>query len=141
MPGPAPKGFWYYVEKSAGCWLYQGGLTEDGYGVYRHERRSVRAHRHAYELLVGPIPPGRQLDHLCRGRNCVNPAHLEPVTPRENTMRGLTITAANAAKRACANDHPFTSENTYIRPDGARGCRECRREATRRWNARQKEPA
>ena len=78
------------------------------------------AHRVAYELQVGPIPVGLQLDHLCRVRSCVNPAHLEPVTSAENTRRGL-----RAMKTHCPQGHPYAGENLLIRPTGQRRCRTC----------------
>jgi hypothetical protein len=135
---PRAKGFWHFVTKTDACWLFVGGLTEDGYGVYMDHQVAKRAHRHAYEVMVGPIPEGLQLDHLCRVRNCVNPDHLEPVTPRENTLRGFGITAVNAAKTHCKNDHEFTAENTYVRPDGARTCRACRVEVQARYYRKQR---
>ncbi len=86
------KGFWDYVNKTATCWLWKGGMTR-GYGVYAVWRgnryRNTRAHRVAYELTIGFIPVGLEIDHLCRVRNCVNPAHLEAVTHRENILRGI----------------------------------------------------
>jgi hypothetical protein len=79
------------VEKLDGCWIWTGATVANGYGVmhvWRDGRNtSIRAHRFAYELLVGAIPDGHQLDHLCGVRRCVNPAHLEPVTARENVRR------------------------------------------------------
>ena len=135
--------FWRRVEKTDDCWIWRGGMSSKGYGLLgigvQGER--VNAHRYAYELLVGPIPPGLEIDHLCRVRHCVNPAHLEPVTGRENTRRG-EAGRWHAIERSltthCPNRHPFDDANTYRRPDGARGCRECMREATRQWRKRQK---
>jgi hypothetical protein len=69
-----------------GCWLWTGTLRS-GYGRFRADGRLVQAHRYSYERAVGPIPADRQLDHLCRVRRCVNPDHLEPVTPSENVLR------------------------------------------------------
>ena len=94
------------------------------------------AHRVAYRLEVGPIPRGLVLDHLCRVRNCVRPDHLEPVTRGENVLRGETIPAANRAKTACKDGHDFDEENTYIAPNGHRGCRKCRAAAQARYHAR-----
>ena len=70
--------FWTKVNKSSGsCWLWVGGISRYGYGEFWHNGGNYRAHRFSYELLVGPIPEGLQIDHLCRVRNCVNPARLE----------------------------------------------------------------
>ena len=82
------------------------------------------AHRMIYELLVGPIPDGLEIDHLCRNRGCVNPGHMEPVTHRENLMRGDTVAAANPAKTHCIRGHPYDDENTY-RYGSHRYCRAC----------------
>lgn len=81
------------------------------------------AHRLAYEGLVGPIPEGLQIDHLCRVRNCVNPEHLEPVTSRENTMRGDNWSAKYAKMTTCAKGHSFDA----VTKDGKRKCKTCRR--------------
>lgn len=78
---------WSKVNKTDTCWLWTAA-TEKGYGLYRHDGRLSKAHRVVYELLVGPVPTGLDLDHLCRVRNCVNPAHLEPVTRAVNLRRG-----------------------------------------------------
>ena len=97
----------------------------------------VLAHRWSYEYHVGPIPDGLQLDHLCRVRHCVNPQHLEPVTARENTLRGMSFVAHLAARTECINGHPLTGGN--LRMEGTvRRCRACKREEARRRRARQK---
>ena len=75
----------------SGCWLWKGLVDRDGYGVFGLNRRSFRAHRVAYELLVGPIPDGLMIDHLCRVTSCINPDHLEPVTNKENQARGSAV--------------------------------------------------
>jgi hypothetical protein len=95
------------------------------------------SHRYAYEISVGPIPEGLTIDHLCRVRACVNPAHLEAVTQWENTMRAPeTLGAINAAKTECLRGHPFSDENTYYSRDGRRHCRECARTYEQRKKAR-----
>ena len=114
----------------SGCLLWTGGTVRNGYGRIFVLGRPKMAHRVAYEMLNEPIPAGMQLDHLCRVRRCCSPAHLEPVTGRENKLRGQTVNAANAAKDQCDHGHPFSSANTYIWR-GARHCRACRREFDR----------
>ena len=130
---PAAR-FWEHVEKTGDCWLWTAKQNGKGYGKFTvgrrslGQRRDIYAHRFAYELLVGSIPDGLQLDHLCRVRNCVNPAHLEPVTPGENTRRG-----GPASKTRCDYGHEFTPENTYRQPStGRRSCLKCRRLVHRR---------
>lgn len=83
------------------------------------------AHKWAYESIVGPVPEGMELDHLCRNRACVNPAHLEAVSRRVNQLRGLSISAKNARKTHCVHGHPLTGENVY-EWRGSRYCRACR---------------
>ena len=118
----ATEGFWAKVDKTETCWLWKRALNYAGYGAVRWNRKVVGAHRVAYELLVGPIPHGLVLDHLCRVRNCVNPEHLDPVTNRENQRRGKH----GVLKTHCVNGHEFTPENIYIQPKaGTRSCRVC----------------
>jgi hypothetical protein len=96
-----------------------------GYGAFMVGGRNVRVHRWAYETLVGPIPDGLVIDHLCRVRNCVNPDHLEPVTHRENIRRG-EAGAWNRVKTHCPQGHEYTPENTRY-SGTTRNCRECQR--------------
>jgi hypothetical protein len=119
--------FWEKVDRRGPdeCWPWLGTHATNGYGrAWIDHRRRAPAHRIAYELVRDPIPAGLSLDHLCRNRDCVNPAHLEPVTNRENVLRGVGHTAVNAAKTACKRGHPFDEANTY-RAKGHRYCRTC----------------
>lgn len=119
-----------YIEDVAGCWLWTGPVTPKGYG----RQGSRLAHRVVYERLVGPIPKGLTLDHLCRQPGCVRPSHLEPVTMRVNLLRGDTVTAANAAVTECPQGHAYDATNTYVTKQGVRQCRPCHaaRERVRR---------
>lgn len=109
------------------CWLWTRTLNHHGYGKINFLGMTVSAHRAAYYLLVGEVPAGMELDHLCRVRHCVNPAHLEPVTRRVNLLRGRTPAAANAAKSHCSRGHELTPDNllTNELKRGARSCRQC----------------
>ena len=108
------------------CWLWKGGLSQAGYGRYQiHKSRTKIAHRLAYELVIGPIPEGLVLDHLCRRRNCVKPTHLEAVTNLENIERGLV----GASRRThCKHGHPLDEANTIqlFKPTGQKRGRQCR---------------
>jgi hypothetical protein len=117
------------------CWLWTGSVDGKGYGQIRRGRRSeglARTHRIGYELLVGPIPDGHEPDHRCRRHRCWNPEHLEPITHRENVLRGESPQARNARKTHCPQGHPYDATNTYFMPDGSRRCRACNRERARR---------
>ena len=116
-----------------GCWLWPGALTHDGYGRIQDQGKARLAHRVVYEHLIGPVPSELQLDHLCRVRRCVNPSHLEPVTLRENLMRGNTPARLNADKTQCPKGHEYAGDNLVNRADGARGCRACTLERDRIW--------
>jgi hypothetical protein len=118
-----------WINFETGCWEWTATRNKKGYGVI-WDGKTRGAHRVAYELFVGPIPEGLQLDHLCRVRHCVNPAHLEPVTCRENLLRGETITAKRAAVTECPKGHKYSQANTYYRPDGCRECRLCKNEGS-----------
>lgn len=109
------------------CWEWTGSRS-NGYGYFAPPPgdRAVGAHRWAYEHLIGAVPDGCQLDHLCRNRACVNPDHLEPVIQRTNILRGASPAARNAAKTHCPQGHPYDETNTYRSPGrSARYCRTC----------------
>ena len=126
----------FHVDRSGECWIWQSSTMLNGYGQIKVARRNRLAHRVSYETFVGPIPEGLHLDHLCRVRACVNPAHLEPVTCRENLHRS-PLTKASVT--ACPYGHSFDADNTYIRSMGHRACRACDR--TRRRIRRAMTPA
>lgn len=101
---PESERFWEKVEKTATCWLWTGAISgRTGYGsfclspAFVGDRRLIGAHRWAYENTVGPVPKGLVLDHLCCVRRCVNPDHLEPVTYRENFLRGVQSSTRGAS--------------------------------------------
>lgn len=119
------------VQLIRGCWEWTGAKNAGGYGVCRGQQ----AHRASYELLVGPIPAGLQLDHLCRNRACVNPDHLEPVTRKVNILRGEGVAAKNARKTHCLNGHELTGHN-LIQHKGGRECRACARRRFEEYKAR-----
>lgn len=123
-------------EPNSGCWIWIGARDQDGYGRTDRMPGTRLAHRVIYQSLVGPIPEGLTIDHLCRVRCCVNPGHLEPVAHGINTLRGATVTAVNAAKTHCIYGHPFTPKNTYRRSNGNRRCRMCLNAAVRRYQRR-----
>lgn len=112
------------------CWLWTGDVSSHGYGrITLRPGCRIYAHRWVYEQLVGPIPLGLTIDHLCRVRHCVNPSHMEPVTRKENVLRGISPSLAGYRNGTCARGHPKTPENVYMRKDRPRkwNCRACAR--------------
>jgi hypothetical protein len=112
---------------SSGCWIWLGWKNELGYGWTHFNGRKESVHRTAYTILVGAVPEGLHLDHLCRQRDCFNPDHLEPVTCAENLLRGAGPSARNAHKTHCWRGHEFSESNTWLEKNGARHCRACNR--------------
>jgi hypothetical protein len=137
-----------FIDKRAdGCWQWTGSLHPNGYGnigvqfgAGRANRRQLLAHRVSYEIHLGPIPAGLTLDHLCRNRACVNPAHLDPVSERENILRSTGPAAVNAAKTHCKRGHELTGDNLKLNKGKGgrqiRCCRECGRLHKRNFRAR-----
>lgn len=126
------------------CWLWVGTKTTKGYGIIYLNRSGkriaqLRAHRVSYETYYGKIPEGMVVDHLCRVRNCVNPAHLEAVTIGENVLRGTALSAINRQKLYCKHGHMFNKDNTVIRLGGGRTCLTCKRRRARELKAKRKQ--
>lgn len=127
--------FWSHFEREpGGCWLWTGYLDRDGYGKFGR----FRSARFSYAFLVAPIPDRYEVDHLCRNRSCVNPSHLEAVPQRENWRRGQSPSQLAAQKTHCKHGHEFTPENTQIRKNGNRACKECMRVRKRAHRERAK---
>jgi hypothetical protein len=115
------------ADEATGCWLWTRSLTRiGGYGRFGRGTRDegwTTAHRYAWEQIVGPIPRGMELDHLCRRGACCNPAHIQAVTHAENLSRGLTTNGGGLCRRGV---HAWVGENILIERGGAKRCRACR---------------
>lgn len=141
MPKSTEERFWEKVNKDGPisefaphlgqCWIWTGAISM-GYGNFGLGRRgsgTIRSHRFAYELMIGSIPDGMHIDHLCRVRSCVNPSHLEMVTQKENTNRGFSPSAILNRMGQCSRGHSLSGENLWVSPDGTkRRCRTCDKE-------------
>lgn len=120
------------VNKTSTCWMWLAGKNNHGYGIFRPSgaRSMVGAHRYSYKLFVGELVSGMHIDHLCRNTSCVNPAHLEQVTPSENTRRGISAEKTkerHSLVRNCPKGHEYTEDNIFYTTssDGYK-CRKCR---------------
>lgn len=126
MP-PSPMGKALMIAHPVtGCWEWQA-VKSNGYPAHQ-------MHRVWWEASNGPVPKGMQLDHLCRNRRCVRPAHMEVVTPKENTRRGNAPTIITARTGVCKRGHVLKGKNVYVYPSGVRSCRICHDAAQKRWN-------
>lgn len=124
----AVKDFWARTDKQGAddCWEWTGARYLKGYGYFLIQGKQQRAHRFSYELHAGPIPGGLVIDHLCRNKRCVNPAHLEVVTNKENVLRGTSFAAQNSQKTHCPKGHPYSGDNLMLPARGGRLCRTCK---------------
>ena len=142
-PLPVLPRFWAKVDKNGPlwketvCWEWLGGKYPTGYGRFALGDKYVYAHRFAYESLIGTIPPGLPIDHLCRNRPCVNPAHMEPVTNKVNILRGQGWGAVHARATHCPQGHPYDLLNTLVDRRGYRECKICRNARARAKRMRQ----
>lgn len=135
----AEERVWRHIEKTDGCWHWRGAKFKNGYGriktvIVGQPTVNHLVHRLAYESMRGPVPAGLVLDHLCRNRACVNPAHLEAVSHRVNILRSPTsCSAVNARKTHCPKGHPLAGDN--LTPEhlksGGRCCKTCRNDRQR----------
>lgn len=131
-----------WVDFTDSCWNWKGSVDRKGYGRVTFRGRKDRSHRLFYEMFIEKVPIGKQIDHLCRNRSCCNPAHLEVVTSRENTLRGESPPSLNAVKTHCLKGHEFTEENTITetkRGRVGRKCRTCMNQHNSDWYFRNRE--
>lgn len=120
------------------CWLWTGFIDQGGYGQIPVKATDRKAHRFAYTALVGPIPAGMTIDHLCKCKTCMNPRHYEVVTRGENTIRSNSPFLLNKRKTHCLNGHPLEGANLITQKDGRRNCLQCKRDYSREWKRSQR---
>ena len=113
------------ISQQSNCWIWTDRPSQKGYGRLLVDGKVMQAHRLSYEHFVGPLNPWLTIDHLCRVRLCVNPNHLEQVTSKENSLRGVGVTANFARATHCKRGHPKVKENLYIKKDGTVRCKIC----------------
>ena len=130
----AEQRFWAKVDKTDTCWLWTGKLLKK-YSQFWYEGKVTSGHRASYRMFKGDIPEGLHIDHLCKVCHCVNPDHLEAVTPRENLMRSDNQVAGYAIATHCIRGHEFNEENTYNWRN-KRMCRPCMNASSRRYKAK-----
>ena len=139
--GSVEERFLSKIEKTAGCWLWRGGCSGNGYGSF-WAGKNVPAHRFAYEMFRGPIPSRMWVCHTCDTPLCVNPEHFFLGTSSDNLLdasRKGRLNIVNTVKTHCQRGHEYSGANLYITPKGWRDCRVCRREASRRWEQKEKQ--
>jgi hypothetical protein len=123
-----------HIDRQAdGCWIWTAARNPGGYGITKRKKDGTSlAHRWVYELLAGPIPPGLHIDHLCKTKACVNPAHLEPITQAEHNRREPT-----PPRTHCPHGHPYNQTNTYHHK-GKRYCKTCLNERSRTYQRKRR---
>ena len=129
---------WQRIDTTGPCWEWEGCRVV-GYGKVYAGGRTWRVHRLVWELLVGPIPDGMVLDHLCHNRACSNPDHLQVTTQRENITRGGTLPAMWLRQTHCVNGHPLSGDNLGTGSDGERRCKTCHRDRQREYARRNRQ--
>ena len=139
------KNFWNKVKLSdklyndEPCWNWVGAKNKQGYGRFNVNGKAVRTHRYSYELFKKSIPTGLVIDHLCKNTSCCNPDHLEPVTQKENTLKGMTGQHIRVPRTHCKRGHEYTPENIIPHTNNKRGrCRICKQRMAREYYKRGK---